>query len=524
MRVLFVVAEDLHRSLPTPPRYEDGAWAWVVTGDVERAAELLDVVSFDVVVLDVRKRSPGLELLPRWAADLDRPALVFVDEGDPVRVWSAAQERGADAVVSARDASAASLYHALHMAAAHRRAARAAREHHAEVVAVRAHQQRLLADAHEDELTGCLNRRGIQRGLVEGEARGVRRWQALLLDLQGFRSLNERLGYAVGDATLRRLGGALRRITGRRDLVGRLGGDEFLMLLPDATADQAREAAERALATVRRDEISVVDRPLHATATIASCPAEVSLDGLLERLHPVLRRGRAAGARHRVVTPAEGGGGAAVGCARLRTRVIVDHRSAETVGVVFDASPGEDADAWDPLSAPQWEASVATLSSGATAVVGLPRGASSRDASRVVARTVRLRDDVRWIARIDAADLVADGWVGGLRAGGIGIALHEADHGTATMDAIERCAPEFLCIAGRFTAPLADDPMCAMVLRVLRALADGAGATLVADDVPDRRVESALALMGVPLSVRAASPRVVAGGEAYHESGAAEGA
>ena len=58
----------------------------------------------------------------------------------------------------------------------------------------------------------------------------------------------------------------------------------------------------------------------------------------------------------------------------------------------------------------------------------------------------------------------------------------------------------------------------------LRALADGAGATLVADDVPDRRVESALALMGVPLSVRAASPRVVAGGEAYHESGAAEGA
>lgn len=528
MRVLFVVGEDLHAGLPAPPRCQDGSWAWIVTETSERARAVLDAVAFDAVVLDVRAGRPGAELLGRWPEGASRPALVFVVERDDESTWAGAAEDGADAWLPAGDCVGDAVHRAVFMALAmhrrHRRLLDRVVEGEQRIDRLTASHADLTRRAELDELTGCLNRRGIAARLRVARGEGVQSWQAVLLDLEGFRAINERLGYRVGDATLRRLGAAVQRAARAGDVVGRVGGDEFLILLPDADVAEAQGVAERALVAVRRDEISVVYRPLSASASIVSSGSDADLDGLLERLHPVLRRGRATGARNRVLASPDTRSEGEACSSRLRCRIIADHRRGASVGAVIDASPGQGAARLSPLRSPCFAATVATLPAHSLAVVALPGGGDAPDVDEVLARTVGLRSDLRWAVRARRDELLDADTIAALRRSGVRIALHDADHRSETLHIIERYAPELLFVDTCYTAAVVDDPMCATVLRVLRALADGAGATLVADDVPDSRTASALALLGVPLSVRCASPRVVAGRDAYHEASAAEGA
>ncbi|MFN8513460.1 MAG: diguanylate cyclase [Thermomicrobiales bacterium] len=93
--------------------------------------------------------------------------------------------------------------------------------------------------AHRDSLTHLFNRRGIiaalQGALATTEERGEP-VTILLIDLNKFKAINDRYGHAMGDALLSELAGLLatsvRQTTGRGDAVGRLGGDEFLVVLP----------------------------------------------------------------------------------------------------------------------------------------------------------------------------------------------------------------------------------------------------------------------------------------------------
>ena len=94
-------------------------------------------------------------------------------------------------------------------------------------------QLRHLAD--HDALTGLLNRRGIDRALAQHVARG-RRYGAegalLVLDLDGFKAVNDTLGHAAGDELIVTCASALRNRLRETDILGRLGGDEFAVLLP----------------------------------------------------------------------------------------------------------------------------------------------------------------------------------------------------------------------------------------------------------------------------------------------------
>lgn len=113
----------------------------------------------------------------------------------------------------------------------------------------------LLADRNElrklatvDSLTGAFNRRqGDVLILAEfaRQARDHRPFSLLLLDIDHFKSVNDRFGHATGDQVLRTLTRVCARVLRTVDMVVRWGGDEFLVLLPGADAAAASRAAER---------------------------------------------------------------------------------------------------------------------------------------------------------------------------------------------------------------------------------------------------------------------------------------
>ncbi len=113
-------------------------------------------------------------------------------------------------------------------------------------------QLRHLAD--HDALTGLLNRRGIDRALAQHVARG-RRYGAqgalLVLDLDGFKAVNDTHGHAAGDQLIVTCARALKERLRETDILGRLGGDEFAVLLPAEGEDEARAVAEKIVALIR---------------------------------------------------------------------------------------------------------------------------------------------------------------------------------------------------------------------------------------------------------------------------------
>jgi diguanylate cyclase (GGDEF)-like protein len=118
---------------------------------------------------------------------------------------------------------------------------------------LRRERDSLRATASRDPLTGLANRRSLlERGEYEiaRHTRSGRGFCVLMLDLDGFKALNDRFGHAAGDDLLREVAGALRRAMREQDTVARLGGDEFCVLAPETDAAGAQRAQTRAMAAV----------------------------------------------------------------------------------------------------------------------------------------------------------------------------------------------------------------------------------------------------------------------------------
>ncbi|RXH57885.1 GGDEF domain-containing protein [Granulicella sibirica] len=106
----------------------------------------------------------------------------------------------------------------------------------------------LQVQASTDPLTGLLNRRAIERE-AEPMLTNCRQLSApacaILIDLDGFKQINDRFGHACGDTTLTEVAACLQREMRKTDLLARLGGDEFAILLPYTPLEAAAEIAER---------------------------------------------------------------------------------------------------------------------------------------------------------------------------------------------------------------------------------------------------------------------------------------
>ncbi|SEK77861.1 diguanylate cyclase (GGDEF) domain-containing protein [Blastococcus sp. DSM 46786] len=132
----------------------------------------------------------------------------------------------------------------------------------------------LATEAHHDPLTGLPNRRKFI-DTVETTVHGdrARRCALLMVDLDRFKEINDSFGHSVGDDLLCLVGPRLERTLRPGDLLARMGGDEFAVLLPDADADRAREVAD-GLGAALRDAFVLAGMSLHVDASIgiALCP------------------------------------------------------------------------------------------------------------------------------------------------------------------------------------------------------------------------------------------------------------
>ena len=137
---------------------------------------------------------------------------------------------------------------------------------------VEAQRDRLQALAESDPLTGLANHRRFHQALEDtiGAARSA---AVVVLDLDHFKFLNDTRGHPYGDQVLREVAAKLREaVRGAHDLVGRLGGEEFGILLADVDAEEAFRVAERARGLIRG--LPIDGFSLDCSAGVAAWPTD----------------------------------------------------------------------------------------------------------------------------------------------------------------------------------------------------------------------------------------------------------
>ena len=168
------------------------------------------------------------------------------------------------------------------------------------------HRELLRAQARTDNLTGLLNHRAYHERLDEELERALlsgRPLAVVLLDLDRFKAINDTHGHGEGDRALQAVGEELRGAVRAGDAVARLGGEEFALIIPGASAAQATEAAERMRAAVAG--VRVHDGKLSASAGVAIFPSDgTGVEGLLEAADTALYKAKRAG-RDRTCTAAD---------------------------------------------------------------------------------------------------------------------------------------------------------------------------------------------------------------------------
>lgn len=134
----------------------------------------------------------------------------------------------------------------------------------------------LRQSAMFDPLTGALNRRGLEAELQ------ARRWRAVLanghpgltvaaLDLDHFKEVNDQHGHEAGDRVLQQFSDVVRACIRKQDLFVRIGGEEFLVLLPATGLETAQHIAERIRAQVAAMRIEALQPPVALTTSIGLC-------------------------------------------------------------------------------------------------------------------------------------------------------------------------------------------------------------------------------------------------------------
>jgi diguanylate cyclase (GGDEF)-like protein/PAS domain S-box-containing protein len=157
-----------------------------------------------------------------------------------------------------------------------------------------------------DSLTGLLNRRALN-DILDHEIDRASRYSSdlsvILCDIDRFKLINDTYGHRAGDLALQAISEALKSTLRKADVIGRYGGDEFMMILPETSLKGARSLAEKIRVAVENAELELPERKLIGLSMsigVASCCATVeNIDTIVARADAALYTSKQAG-RNRV--------------------------------------------------------------------------------------------------------------------------------------------------------------------------------------------------------------------------------
>ena len=168
----------------------------------------------------------------------------------------------------------------------------------------------LRRSAELDALTGTLNRRTIDLWLARSFSEAHRANQSLsvlFVDLDHFKAINDTHGHACGDACLRHVAGVLRAQLDASDMLGRYGGEEFVLVLPGRDGDAARRLGERIRDAVERSSLDCNGKAVRLTVSIGVAPRlpeEQQAGAAVERADKALYTAKRSGRNKVCVAPA----------------------------------------------------------------------------------------------------------------------------------------------------------------------------------------------------------------------------
>lgn len=174
---------------------------------------------------------------------------------------------------------------------------------HEELVAAR---EALRFQATRDALTGVYNRGAALRRLDEELDRAIRECKplsVLMMDIDHFKNVNDTYGHLVGDAVLKETVRRIQSSVRSYDVVGRFGGEEFVVILPNANGEIAVRVAERIRAAVSAQPVihEAVSVSVTLSAGVAEAGAAPAVDALIQAADEALYQAKRTG-RNRVCT------------------------------------------------------------------------------------------------------------------------------------------------------------------------------------------------------------------------------
>lgn len=160
----------------------------------------------------------------------------------------------------------------------------------------------LQRQAHLDPLTGLLNRRAIEKRLLfelESPDTPPTPCAVMLLDLNDFKQINDVYGHLSGDRALKHIAHLMHKSIRSTDILGRWGGDEFLVIMPNTTTEQARSTAERIAESLAENPLSgTAGHSVGVSIGIVSAQSYRSVPALLQAADAAMYRAKRSDQSH----------------------------------------------------------------------------------------------------------------------------------------------------------------------------------------------------------------------------------
>jgi diguanylate cyclase (GGDEF)-like protein len=247
----------------------------------------------DVLLLDIAAGGSGIDVLKKCLSEIsDAPIVAFTEDGNTTHTTSIINSGAQDYLVKGQVNHFLFTRTILHAIERHK----VRREYEKMVMELKSANEKLEKIAMVDSLTGLLNRRGLQEALsreIHRTHNDESELMAILMDLDDFKHVNDTLGHAVGDVLLREIAQKIQVSIRLTDYAARVGGDEFLVLIPQTRFAEGVRVADK----IRR-AVCGLQAPLSleytakVTASIGLISVSedtLSVDELLAKAHLVLQ-------------------------------------------------------------------------------------------------------------------------------------------------------------------------------------------------------------------------------------------